>query len=138
MIRRPPRSTRTDTLFPYTTLFRSVDHDAQNGRALVGVFDFGALRQPLEVKVAISPVSAANAVANLDADGKGWDFDARRAQAKAAWDQALAVVDVDAPATVRQQFYTALYHAMLSPPLRMAVNGQIARASFRERSCKYV
>src|SRR3546814_11278990 len=30
MIRRPPRSTRTDTLFPYTTLFRSI------------VIDFGA------------------------------------------------------------------------------------------------
>src|SRR3546814_4215200 len=30
MIRRPPRSTRTDTLFPYTTLFRSVvQHHAQ-------------------------------------------------------------------------------------------------------------
>src|SRR3546814_7073769 len=29
MIRRPPRSTRTDTLFPYTTLFRS----AERGRA---------------------------------------------------------------------------------------------------------
>src|SRR3546814_19233269 len=28
MIRRPPRSTRTDTLFPYTTLFRSDDADA--------------------------------------------------------------------------------------------------------------
>src|SRR3546814_17025604 len=27
MRRRPPRSTRTDTLFPYTTLFRSVDVD---------------------------------------------------------------------------------------------------------------
>src|SRR3546814_15051920 len=27
MIRRPPRSTRTDTLFPYTTLFRSADTD---------------------------------------------------------------------------------------------------------------
>src|SRR3546814_18864449 len=27
MIRRPPRSTRTDTLFPYTTLFRSVFED---------------------------------------------------------------------------------------------------------------
>src|SRR3546814_9957681 len=26
MIRRPPRSTRTDTLFPYTTLFRSKDY----------------------------------------------------------------------------------------------------------------
>src|SRR3546814_2061442 len=31
MIRRPPRSTRTDTLFPYTTLFRS-DHDPPDRR----------------------------------------------------------------------------------------------------------
>src|SRR3546814_3263843 len=31
MIRRPPRSTRTDTLFPYTTLFRSLlDHRARD------------------------------------------------------------------------------------------------------------
>src|SRR3546814_15547765 len=29
MIRRPPRSTRTDTLFPYTPLCRSLDGDAQ-------------------------------------------------------------------------------------------------------------
>src|SRR3546814_5242091 len=44
MIRRPPRSTRTDTLFPYTTLFRSeagqfrigdagIQHDYQHGAA---------------------------------------------------------------------------------------------------------
>src|SRR3546814_20472737 len=31
MIRRPPRSTRTDTLFPYTTLFRSVRRAARRG-----------------------------------------------------------------------------------------------------------
>src|SRR3546814_14997782 len=29
MIRRPPRSTRTDTLFPYTTLFRSCSQNAK-------------------------------------------------------------------------------------------------------------
>src|SRR3546814_13101852 len=29
MIRRPPRSTRTDTLVPYTTLFRSIDRARQ-------------------------------------------------------------------------------------------------------------
>src|SRR3546814_17721952 len=29
MIRRPPRSTRTDTLFPYTTLFRSMNESGQ-------------------------------------------------------------------------------------------------------------
>src|SRR3546814_13386429 len=31
MIRRPPRSTRTDTLFPYTTLFRSYYNSASRG-----------------------------------------------------------------------------------------------------------
>src|SRR3546814_18171785 len=37
MIRRPPRSTRTDTLFPYTTLFRS----AGGCRASAGAVDVG-------------------------------------------------------------------------------------------------
>src|SRR3546814_18545198 len=36
MIRRPPRSTRTDTLFPYTTLFRSLLLDLLH-EALVGL-----------------------------------------------------------------------------------------------------
>src|SRR3546814_3747631 len=34
MVRRPPRSTRTDTLFPYTTLFRSPDARQLLGRDL--------------------------------------------------------------------------------------------------------
>src|SRR3546814_6299938 len=34
MIRRPPRSTRTDTLFPYTTLFRSVRAERLHASAL--------------------------------------------------------------------------------------------------------
>src|SRR3546814_13975245 len=34
-VRRPPRSTRTDTLFPYTTLFRSADAEPANGRKLL-------------------------------------------------------------------------------------------------------
>src|SRR3546814_14234954 len=34
MIRRPPRSTRTDTLFPYTTLFRSKTRSAGAQRAV--------------------------------------------------------------------------------------------------------
>src|SRR3546814_9643140 len=36
MIRRPPRSTRTDTLFPYTTLFRSGDVGRQPPAAVGG------------------------------------------------------------------------------------------------------
>src|SRR3546814_1013428 len=37
MIRRPPRSTRTDTLFPYTTLFRSVAAIEALGRKAVAI-----------------------------------------------------------------------------------------------------
>src|SRR3546814_10569969 len=40
MIRRPPRSTRTDTLFPYTTLFRSL------GRELYPDLDLWSTGQP--------------------------------------------------------------------------------------------
>src|SRR3546814_10762854 len=35
MIRRPPRSTRTDTLFPYTTLFRSRVRDRRASRSAI-------------------------------------------------------------------------------------------------------
>src|SRR3546814_8369928 len=41
MLRRPPRSTRTDTLFPYTTLFRSV-LDTDVAMAVDGVATFRA------------------------------------------------------------------------------------------------
>src|SRR3546814_16859038 len=45
MIRRPPRSTRTDTLFPYTTLFRSEDADGNvvyTGTTAQGTLQFDA------------------------------------------------------------------------------------------------
>src|SRR3546814_13769111 len=41
MIRRPPRSTRTDTLFPYTTLFRSLDVDLQEVGTAAGGCQMG-------------------------------------------------------------------------------------------------
>src|SRR3546814_10491435 len=42
MIRRPPRSTRTDTLFPYTTLFRSIkEKDRVCGAILFPILHFG-------------------------------------------------------------------------------------------------
>src|SRR3546814_3917211 len=40
MIRRPPRSTRTDTLFPYTTLFRSPNVLAIRSDEQAKIYDF--------------------------------------------------------------------------------------------------
>ncbi|HJU07177.1 MAG TPA: GH92 family glycosyl hydrolase [Rhodanobacteraceae bacterium] len=98
--------------------------DAIAGKQLEGVFEFGELKSPLLVKVAISTVSEANAIANLDADGKGWDFDAQRATAEHAWQQALSAIDIDATEPVRKSFYTAMYHALIAPNLSMDVNGE--------------
>src|SRR3546814_13392734 len=46
MIRRPPRSTRTDTLFPYTTLFRSLQSSRPPG--------IDAIRKPDNVPKAVA------------------------------------------------------------------------------------
>src|SRR3546814_1909364 len=47
MIRRPPRSTRTDTLFPYTTLFRSRSRRDREGTAAVARHDAQYPAEPL-------------------------------------------------------------------------------------------
>jgi predicted alpha-1,2-mannosidase len=94
------------------------------GRQLVGTFAFGKLDAPLVVKVAISPVSEAGAIANLDAEVADFDFDRVRAQAKQEWTQALSVLDIDAPEHARRSAYTALYHTMLGPTLFMDADGQ--------------
>src|SRR3546814_5937353 len=64
MIRRPPRSTRTDTLFPYTTLFRSVavlGGDGEGGdQALgnsVGAVGADGHRDPVALGGAVQPVA---------------------------------------------------------------------------------
>jgi len=97
------------------------------GRQLVGVLDFGtpdAKDAPLVVKLAISPVSEEGAIANLDAEVPGFDFDAVRADARKQWTQALSAIDADGTPTQRTQFYTALYHSLLGPTLFMDSDGR--------------
>lgn len=94
------------------------------GRALEAVFDFAPSSKPLVVKVAISPVSEANAIANMDAEVPGFDFDAVRARTQAAWRKQLSRVEFDASPSMEKSLYTALYHAMMAPSTSMDVNGQ--------------
>lgn len=94
------------------------------GRQLVAAFDFDQTAgKPLLVKVSISPVSEENAIANLDAEVPGWDFDGVRAAAKRQWSEALGAVDAQGDAEQRKRFYTALYHTMLGPTLFMDSDG---------------
>lgn len=99
------------------------DTAAIEGRGLVGVFDFGELSAPLVVKVALSTVSEDGAIANLNAEVAGFDFDAARSAAEATWAAALGAVEVKAPADTLKNFYTALYHTLMAPSVAMDVDG---------------
>src|SRR3546814_3324348 len=57
MIRRPPRSTRTDTLFPYTTLFRSLIH------AMLDRQYRATLDEPIDILGDITPRAAVQTAA---------------------------------------------------------------------------
>lgn len=83
------------------------------GQALEARLDFGHLDAPLEVKVGISGVDEAGALANLDSELGG--FDAVRTKTQGDWDTALGAVKFEAAAPMRQIFATALYHSLLAP-----------------------
>jgi len=94
------------------------------GKALVAALDFGTPDDgTLLVKVALSGVSEDGALANLE-EMPGWDFDAERQRASAAWNEALSAVAIEAPADMRSIVYTSLYHAMLAPSLFMDRDGK--------------
>ena len=97
--------------------------EAIEGRGLLAVFDFAQPRQPLVVKVALSQVSEDAALANLQAEVPGFDFDAVHAAASNAWRQQFAAVDFHAAPDMQVNLYTALYHALLSPNLAMDTDG---------------
>lgn len=92
------------------------------GKALEARLDFGALTGPLEVRVALSGVDEAGAVANLDAEGAG--FDAVRARTEGEWRKALGALQIEAPAPMRTNLYTALYHSLLAPSVWSDVDGR--------------
>src|SRR3546814_14854226 len=71
MIRRPPRSTRTDTLFPYTTLFRSGPSDGLSRPALVPEQNGQAKRRQIAGEGADR--LGAGAVAAVEVEGEADD-----------------------------------------------------------------
>ncbi|MGH2504145.1 MAG: GH92 family glycosyl hydrolase, partial [Ktedonobacterales bacterium] len=81
--------------------------------------------QTILLKIGVSFVSVANARANLAAENPGWDFDQTRAAAHATWNTLLNRIQVTGGSVTNERiFYTALYHALLSPNVFSDANGQ--------------
>ncbi len=88
--------------------------------------------QEIQVKVAVSPVSIANAKQNMQEELPEWDFDAVRSGADQAWNEELQKIKVETTDTIaRKIFYTALYHTMIAPSLFNDVNGDYMGADFK-------
>lgn len=81
--------------------------------------------EKISVKVAVSAISAANAMKNLDAEIPDWDFEAVREKTRARWDKELERLRlIEGSDEQKETFYTAVYHCFQAPNLYQDVTGE--------------
>ena len=88
-----------------------------------GVATFGDEVREVNVKVAISSVSIANAKMNMERELPDWDFNSVRASAVQKWNDKLSIIDIEATPRQKTIFYTAMYHMFIAPTLYCDVDG---------------
>ena len=94
------------------------------GKAIKGLISFNTTPETLLFKVSISPVSADNALANIDAEIPHWDFDSVVKQADDKWNRELSKINIETKnKTDKRIFYTSFYHTMIDPALFNDHNG---------------
>ncbi len=110
--------------------FRSFGGKTVTGDDVGAVLTFlGKKDTPLEVKVSVSPISAAQAKRDMQVEMPGWEFAKERAQAKQAWNDVLGKVKVtsskasDPDGTKKRLFYTHLYHMFTMPMNATSTDG---------------
>ncbi len=96
------------------------------GKQIRAYFDFdAAANEKVKVKFAISPVSTAGAISNLRSEIPHWDFERTKRESQAEWNRELSKVAVTALDEGEMvNFYTAFYHALLTPTVYMDRDGQ--------------
>lgn len=95
------------------------------GKNMRMYFDFETAEQEqVKIKFALSPVSQANALENMQEEVPGWDFNEVRAQARTSWNKELNKIQVNTSEEDKVNFYTAMYHSFINPTLYTDVNGE--------------
>jgi predicted alpha-1,2-mannosidase len=101
------------------------------GKKLRAFFNFSTQDgQPIKIKFALSAVSTDGALKNLAAEIPGWDFEKVRNDAKLAWEKELNKITITAPEDQKENFYTSMYHAFISPVQYMDVDGNYRGIDF--------
>lgn len=95
------------------------------GTGVKGFIRFDRPLSSVSLKVGISPVSAENALANINAEIPHWNFDKVAQQAEAKWERELGKIVINTKdTTAKKIFYTSLYHTMIDPALFNDANGE--------------
>jgi predicted alpha-1,2-mannosidase len=80
--------------------------------------------EAIQVKIGISAVGANNAMMNLDAEIPHWDFEKVVLETQAKWEAELGKVEIAGTQKEKETYYTALYHALLTPNVYQDINGE--------------
>ena len=103
---------------------RPIDGVKGQGESIRGLISFADSPGEISLKVGISPVSADNALANIQAEIPHWDFNKIRQQADDLWEKELAKILLEeTDEKTKRIFYTAMYHLMMQPTLFNDHNG---------------
>ncbi len=96
------------------------------GKNLRAYFNFKTKEgEKIKIKFALSSVSTAGALQNLDAEIPHWDFDNTWEETRLAWNRELSRIEAETLTDAQKiTFYTALYHTCLSPVIYEDVDGQ--------------
>lgn len=104
---------------------QSKDFPEIAGKKIRMYFDFKTeASEKIKIKFAISSVSQDNALQNMQAEIKGWDFEKVKANAQQLWNTELNKIVIEASDDTKINFYTAMYHAFINPTVYEDVNGQ--------------
>ncbi len=119
---------RDDGKVIYNDFYRKFNTTANfpemSGRKLRTYFSFTTKAgEQILIKFALSSVSTEGALKNLQTEIPHRDFDQVHRQAEKAWNTELSRITIEASDEKKTIFYTAMYHAFLSPTLFMDVDG---------------
>lgn len=96
------------------------------GKDIRAYFNFDTKAgEKIKMKFALSPVSSAGAMKNMEAEVSHWNFDKTKKETQQKWNKELSKIEVETiEESQKETFYTALYHTMLSPILYEDVDGK--------------
>ena len=96
------------------------------GKDLRAYFNFNTTEgEQIQLKFALSNVSSAGALKNLEAEIPHWDFSRTYEETRKKWNKELSKIEVETlTEDQKTTFYTAMYHTNLSPIIYEDVDGQ--------------